>query len=115
QLSPTLKIIGNIDYGNATQSGSSGTWDGELVYLQNTFSAKASGTLRFDRFHDSNGLRTGSPILLHSITATYDYNINKNIFLRAELRHDIADTSAFPTHNGTSSHRTTITFAQILH
>jgi len=115
QLTPTLKIIGNIDYGSATRTGNSGTWDGELAYLQDTFTSKSSGTLRFDRMHDTSGLRTGTPVLLHSITATYDYNLNKNVFLRAELRHDIADNSVFATHNGTSSHRTTITFAQILH
>ena len=115
QLTPTLKVIGNIDYGSATHPGTSGTWDGELVYLQDTFTPKSSGTLRFDRMHDTSGLRTGSPVLLQSITTTYDYNLNKNAFLRAELRHDIADSSVFPTHNGTASHRTTVTFAQILH
>lgn len=115
QLTPTLKLIANIDYGTASMPGMSGKWDGELLYLQKTFSASDTGCLRLDRFHDTDGLRSGSPVLLHSITATYDHNLNKNILLRLELRHDIADNPLFTTHDGVSRHRTTITFAQILH
>lgn len=111
-LQPDLKLVFNGDYASVKGQGN---FNGQAVYLRKTFNSRNSGAIRLDRVEDTDGLRNGgTPIQLHSITATYDYNLNSNALLRFELRQDYANRDAFNADNGPKRSRTTFTFAEIV-
>lgn len=84
-----------------------------MLYIKHQISDYQACSLRLDRFEDNDGIRTGSPVKLYSITGGYDHTFSPNFTLRAEARHDMSDSAFFATHSGTSKNRMTLTLAGI--
>lgn len=111
---PTAKDKVALDADYASAKGK-GHWNGiELIY-RHQISANSALAFRAERAQDSDGLRFGvDSLLLHSLTGTYDFSVNKGLLLRFEVRHDFANMGFFNSSSGLKSSRTTLTFAQIL-
>ena len=114
QLCSKVKAAFNVDYGNSNDVPNKGKWNGEVLYLKDQLSNYQAGSLRFERFEDNDGLRTGAPVKLYSATGGYDHTFTPNLTLRLELRHDISDNAFFLGRNGSlDRNRTTVTVAAI--
>jgi hypothetical protein len=113
QMSPKTKLALNVDYANSSDAPNKDQWNGEDLYVRQQISTAKTAELRVDRFEDKDGLRSGAPVKLYSITAGYDQTFTPNFTLRFEARHDISDTSLFATHSGFEKNRTTLTLASI--
>ena len=101
--------------GTQARATRKGSWIGGAIYYRRQQDSRNAFCARVERASDPSGLRfLSGELLLHSITATYDYTVNKNLTLRFELRHDISDNPFFNSDNGPATQRTTLTFAQIL-
>ena len=91
-----------------------GNWIGGALYYRRVQDSHNAFCLRVERADDPDGIRfLAGSLLLHSVTATYDYTVNKYLTLRFELRHDIADHPFFNSDSGPTTQRTTLAFAQI--
>jgi hypothetical protein len=113
QATPKTKMALSADYANSSDAPNKGQWNGQAIYFQYQISPIKSASLRFDRFEDRDGIRTGAPVKLFSITGAYDHAFTPNFSLRAELRHDISDHTFFSTHSGVEKTQTTLTLAGI--
>lgn len=113
QVRPNLKFGLNADYASLKDASATG-WNGIALYGRQTLGAKAAAALRVESVQDAGGLRAGVPIRLNSITGTYDYNFNKSVTTRFEVRRDGASTAFFASSSGLRSERTTLTGALIL-
>jgi hypothetical protein len=92
-----------------------GTWNGEAVYYRRQISNREAVGFRGERADDSSGLRFyNGPMLLHSLTGTYDLGVSQYLLLRFELREDFASKGFFDASGGPTRERTTLTFAQIV-
>lgn len=101
--------------GTQARATRKGTWIGGAVYYRRQQDSHNAFCVRLERASDPNGIRfLGGPLLLHSVTATYDYTVNKNLTVRLEARHDISDNPFFNADSGPATQRTTLTFAQII-
>jgi len=105
------KFAFDSDYASAKGMGN---WNGmELIYRRQINDRNALA-FRVERAEDTSGLRfLAGPLLLHSLTGTYDYNLSKNALLRFEIRHDFASADFFASSSGPTKQRTTLSFAQI--
>jgi len=113
QLGANTKLGFSADFGSSSKAPNNGKWNGEVFYIRQQLSQTKVGSLRFDRFEDKDGLRTGTPVKLYSITGAYDHIFSPNFTLRFEARHDLSDNAFFATHSGFEKHRTTLTLAVI--
>jgi hypothetical protein len=113
QVTPKTKFAFNVDYANSSDAPNKGQWNGEVLYARQQISPVQAASLRFDRFEDKDGLRSGAPVKLYSITGGYDHTFSANFTLRAEVRRDMSDNSFFATHSCSSKNRTTLTLAGI--
>lgn len=113
QITPATKVAFNVDYANSDKAPNRGKWNGEVLYLRHQLKPNQAIGVRLDRMEDTDGLRTGSPVLFHSLSGTYDYTINNNFTLRFEVRRDFASHSFFNSDNGPKKERTTLTAALI--
>lgn len=111
QADATTKFVLNGDYASATGRGN---WNGVALYAHKQLRANSAAALRLEHVDDTNGLRTGSSVRLHSITATYDWSVRQNLLLRFELRQDYASSAFFNSDSGPTDKRTTISFSQII-
>lgn len=116
QATPKLKLAANADYTTAANDhGNGGHWSGEVVYGRMQMTAKNAAALRVEHFEDTNGLRTGTPVTLHSVTATYEMTPEPSLLSRVELRYDAANNDFFPGHDGAPrKNQTTLTIAQVV-
>jgi len=117
QLTPSLKLALNADYGSAngvSAGDPSGHFSGIAGYVKNQFSPSLAGTLRYETVSDPNGLRTGFDSHLNSITACVEYSVTSNALFRLELRRDTANQNLFESDSGPKDQRTTLTLAHIV-
>ncbi|MFI5386409.1 MAG: outer membrane beta-barrel protein [Fimbriimonadales bacterium] len=114
QMTPSTKLVFNVDYASSVGPTNGGHWNGEVLYLRHQLNASQAAGLRVERMEDSNGLRVGLPITFNSFTGTYDRTINKYATLRFEVRHDIANSDFFDSNSGPRKDRTTATVAAIV-
>lgn len=116
-LSPTAnwKLGANVDYASAGKRGAAGgNWSGWALYARHQLADNSAVAVRWERFQDTNGLRTGASQNLSSITATYEYVAKGNLLSRLEYRRDTAGRSIFASGSGTSRSMDTLTFGQVL-
>jgi hypothetical protein len=91
-----------------------GPWNGQALYYRRQINSRNAACIRVERADDGAGLRfLAGGLLLHSITATYDYAPSANLLLRFELRQDYSNNAFFNAATGLTKQRTTLTFAQI--
>ncbi|MFN0195382.1 MAG: outer membrane beta-barrel protein [Planctomycetaceae bacterium] len=64
------------------------TWFGVVNYLTYKFSDDVSGTTRLEFFDDVDGNRTGAKGLYTALTAGLNWQVQKAIILRPEVRYD---------------------------
>lgn len=114
QITPSTKLVFNVDYASSVGATNGGNWNGEVLYLRHQINASQAAGLRVERMEDSDGLRVGLPVTFKSLTGTYDWTVNKSATLRFEVRHDIANTDFFNSNSGPRKDRTTATFAAIV-
>lgn len=115
QLDPQTKLAFNMDSGTSSSGPNKGNWNGEVIYVRHQINANQAAGFRLERVEDRDGMRAGIPVLLHSITANYDWTVNKNATLRFEARRDFANKAFLNRENGGLSRtRTTFTLAAVL-
>ena len=113
QLTDKTKVVLNTDHATAVGSSNDGQWNGAVLYLKHQIGPKESSGLRVERFEDQDGLRTGLPIQLYSVTVGYDRIINEHATLRLEARRDFASQDFFNDSQGLTRNRTTLTLAAV--
>ena len=112
--SARLKLGLNADYADASSdTAPGGHWSGWALYLRQALSDKTAVALRYDRFDDRNGLRTGAAQHLTSLTGTFEYLLGSSVVSRLELRHDKAGTAMFPSGGGSGNRQTTFSYSQV--
>ncbi|MCC6729561.1 MAG: porin [Chthonomonadales bacterium] len=110
-----LKLAANADYASASRDGAGGGhWSGLALYARCQATASSAVALRWERFADSAGLRTGTAQDLDSLTATYEYAVGASLLNRLEYRHDRAGAAFFPSRGGRSRTQDTVTFGQVV-
>jgi len=113
KLTDKTAIALNVDYATADGATNDGVWNGEVIYLKHQIKPAHSAGLRFDRFEDTDGLRTGTPVQLYSVTGNYDWAVCEHAVLRFEVRRDFATQAFFNSDSGPSRNRTTLSMAAI--
>jgi len=109
-----LKLALNLDYASAAKSGAAGgNWSGWAVYGRYQATPTSAVALRWERFQDTHGLRTGASQNLQSLTLNYEYAVKGGLLNRLEWRRDKAGTALFPTSAGASRELHTVTYAQV--
>ena len=99
--SDALSFVLNPDFGSQTNSGFAGggfgtaKWSGVAGYVNYVFSPKFSASLRGEYFNDQQGIRTGLIQKWGEATLTGTYNLNSNVFVRAEVRGDKSNAYYF--------------------
>lgn len=101
-----LSFVGNYDYAvqskAALPSGNIGeaVWQGIAGYINYQFNERWQTSLRAEIFDDRNGYRTGVVQWWKEMTFTLGFMPIKDLQLRAEVRHDLSNVSAFVNKNG---------------
>lgn len=105
-LTEKLSLIANYDYGwqtNATLpngNNNKAIWQGIAGYFNYKFNDYWQTSLRGEYFNDQDGYRTGVKQAWKEVTLSLGYTPIQNFEIRAETRHDIANTSSFTTLHG---------------
>jgi hypothetical protein len=114
QLTPDTKIGLNVDWASSKDAPNKGNWNGQGFYVKHQLNPEQALAFRLDRMEDTDGLRSGTPILFHSLTGTADWAIADSWTLRLELRKDFASKAFFNSDSGLTKDRTSITVAAIV-
>ncbi len=117
QLSDTVKLALNADYGSAKASdtgGPSGKFRGIAGYINAKLSKDATAGLRYETVSDPDGIRGTNNARLSSLTGTYSYSVSANALWRLEARYDKSNRSMFADKNGMKDSRTTLTLSHVL-
>ena len=114
QITPATKIAFNVDYANSEKAPNNGKWNGEVLYVRHQLRPNQSVGFRFDRFEDTNAVRTGTVMQLYSLTGTFDYTFTDHLTMRFEVRHDLASQPFFNSDSGPRRSRTTLTAAGVV-
>ena len=83
------------------------SWSGAAGYFRCDLSKSASVSLRYERFEDGDGARTGTAQTLQSFTLTPEFKLGDNTFLRGDLRQDWSDEDVFEDGSGLSGDQLT--------
>ncbi len=113
QIDAKTKVAANVDSATSDGGANSGTWNGEALYVRTQVAPRHAVALRLERVEDKDGLRTGVPIQLYSLTASHEWTLDKHATLRFELRRDLASQPFFNDRDGTSSSRTTLALGAV--
>lgn len=112
-----LSFVGNYDYAvqskAALPSGNIGeaVWQGIAGYINYQFNERWKTSLRAEIFDDRNGYRTGVVQWWNELTLTLGFMPIKDLQLRAEVRHDLSNVSAFVNKNGLDTSNNQQSFA----
>ncbi len=101
----------NVNYGtdqNAAGQGRNGRWFAASGALRVGLSESFALALRGEFFEDKEGVRTGAVQKLKSVTLTPEVKINKNLFVRWDLRHDFSDQKVFEKEGTPKDNQTTL-------
>jgi len=92
-------------------------WHAMAAYLSTPSVGRAHVTTRVEVFDDPDGARLGVGHGAHvgEVTITPSFALNSVLLLRCELRHDRANTTAFPASGGTRRSQTTFSTNLIIH
>jgi len=98
-------VYGQEDH--AALDGSNATWSGGAGYFRCDLSTTTSLALRYERFEDGDGARTGVGQTLQSVTFTPTFKLADNTILRADLRQDWSNEDVFEDHSTTAGDQLT--------
>ena len=117
QLSETVSLGFNADYGEARTYAGLMMWKGAAMYGRCVLSENTALALRAEIFSDPQGyaLGLGPKTDAKEVTGTYEYKFADALLLRGELRYDFSnmpafDTKASATSSGLGSEKTQLTF-----
>jgi len=100
-MTDALTLIVNLDWGqqkgitDGMLPATDASWSGIAAYANYTFSDQWKASLRAEYFDDKDGYRTGVAQAWKEVTATLAFLPTKAIEVRAELRADSSNQSAF--------------------
>ncbi len=94
-VTPSLSLMANYDYGRDTVSGQAVTWQGIAGYLRYQINAAWAVAPRFEYLKDPDGFMTGTSQTLKELTLTSEYKIGGALLTRLEYRRDFSDTPFF--------------------
>ena len=98
QLTESLSLVLNADYGQARTMSGLAIWKGAALYGRYVLNPKYAVALRGEIFDDPEGYATGlgiSKFDVKEITGTYEYKFADALLLRGELRYDFSNAPAF--------------------
>jgi hypothetical protein len=76
------------------------TWDGYAFYAKYQVLEWYAPGLRYEKFSDRDGWRTGTDNHVTEFTLTNEFKPADNVILRLELRADKSDVKIYPDHQG---------------
>ncbi len=100
-LNKNINLMFNYNYGwqnRATLANSKtgfARWQGIALYLNTIWTDTWRTSIRGEIFNDPQGYRTGVNQTWNELTLTLAYFIRKDFQIRAETRHDFANTASF--------------------
>lgn len=116
-INDKLKFVANYDYDTQNKANlpsnrlGKAVWHGIAGYLDYTVNNKWWLALRGEIFSDRNGFATGVKQTIKETTFTVGYLPTKYFELRAETRHDHANSNTFVTANGKNFSNTQHSYA----
>ncbi len=105
--SPTVSLLGNIDYGRDTVAGQKVHWDGVAGALKVQATPVVAFSPRFEYMNDPQGFMTGTVQKLKEVTATLELKAADNLIWRLEYRTDFSNQSVFAKSDGSMSDKRT--------
>ena len=99
-VTPTLGLMVNYDYGRDTVAGTRVSWQGVAAYAR--FQPISSWTLspRVEWVDDGDGFMTGTSQTLKEFTLTSEHKIDGGLLARLEFRRDMSDEPFFLKDDG---------------
>lgn len=104
KISKNFALIASYDYGkeeNYTPDGEAVMWNGYSIIGKYDFTDKVSFSVRYDKFDDRDGFRTGVSQILKEVTFTPSFKLGENVYIRPEYRFDWSTVNSF--NNGNSN------------
>lgn len=98
QLTESLSLMLNADYGQERLSTGLPVWKGIAIYGRYLVGARSAVALRGEVFDDPTGYATGFGIPsldVRELTGTYEYRFTDALLLRTEARYDFANSPVF--------------------
>jgi hypothetical protein len=98
QLTESISLAINADYGQERVAAGLATWKGAALYGKYILDEKSAVAVRGELYNDAGNIgptSTGAAQKLSEITGTYEYKPLENLLLRGEIRNDMSTVSFF--------------------
>ncbi len=105
QVSSSLALAVDADYGEERVFGLVNTWKGVAIYAKYSITTKSDLAARGEVYYDPNDYTTGADFpkaTFKEITMTYEYNLYAGLTLVGEFRDDFANGPVFISANSKS-------------
>jgi len=99
-VTPSLSLMANYDYGRDTVAGQAVRWQGIAGYFRYQINDTWAVSPRFEYLKDSDGFMSGTSQTLKELTLTTEHKIGGALLTRLEYRRDFSDTPFFLTTGG---------------
>ena len=99
-ITPSLSVMANYDYGRDTVAGQAVRWQGIAGYLRYQITDTWAVAPRFEYLKDTDGFMTGTSQALKEVTLTAEHKIAGALLTRLEYRRDLSDTPFFLRRGG---------------
>ena len=93
--SPQVTLMGNVDFGRDTVSGTDVDWHGLGAYLKYQPIAWFALVPRYEHFWDPDGFSTGASQTVQEFTLTGEFKHKDGVLMRWEYRRDFSDVPFF--------------------
>jgi hypothetical protein len=94
-VTPSLSVMANYDYGRDTVAGQAVRWQGIAGYVRYQITDTWAVAPRFEYLKDADGFMTGTSQALKELTLTAEHKIGGLLLTRLEYRRDLSDTPFF--------------------
>jgi hypothetical protein len=98
-----LTLAANVHLANETDAvgiGNDASWNGVALYGKLLLGDNGAISVRAERFHDGEGVRTGTSQTLTGLTVTPEWRLNDRALFRVDLRFDGSDAPVFEDEEG---------------
>jgi hypothetical protein len=113
QLTESIGLALNADYGEARTNLGLATWKGVAAYLRYAFGSNSAAALRAEIFDDAVGYATGSGVPrldAKEITGTYEHKFADALLVRCEARYDVSNATIFDKKFDVGTQKDQLTF-----
>lgn len=94
-VTPSLSLMANYDYGRDTVAGQAVRWQGIAGYVRYQINDTWAVAPRFEYLKDADGFMSGTGQTLKELTLTTEHKIGGVLLTRLEYRRDFSDTAYF--------------------